>query len=317
MGGVLDMCQTEPSFKLKGATCTVPIASVDSLIPSKLAPALQEHFAKAQSAFLKVDTEGMDELVLRGMHALLEEKRGLYQDGSPRYLVNFFQFEYSPYLMKLAKDREGFQEYDLQTTTKFLESIGFETFLIGPRFLPLSHGSWNDEFKKFTEDARNNDGRIDTYPNFVGVCADWCGKLPGPSVTADIFAIRSSHPKIKEIKVALGACQESKDFDPKDPQYHMTEAADATADSTEAIPAAATPAAATPAAAIPAAATPAAATPAAVTPAAATPAAATPAAATPAAATPAEAIQDAAGSLGVPTAAAAAAAAATPAAATL
>merc|ERR1719352_753298 len=95
--------------------------------------------------------------------------------------------------MKLAKDREGFQEYDLQTTTEFLESIGFETFLIGPRFLPLSHGSWNDEFKKFTEDARNNDGKIDTYPNFVGVCADWCGKLPLPSAHHIPRSKRSRH----------------------------------------------------------------------------------------------------------------------------
>jgi FkbM family methyltransferase len=217
--GVLDMCQTEPGMKENGAHCTVPIASVDSLIPSKLTSTLQEQFKDASSAFIKIDTEGMDELVIRGMRSLLEEQRGTYEDGSPRYLVNFFQFEYSPLLMSLAKEREGFHEYDLKTVTAFLESIGFESFLIGPRYLPLSNGSWHDDFRTFTEDPRNNDGKKDTYPDFAGVCGDWCGEIEGPSFTADIFAIRSSHPKIKEIKVALGACQESKDFDIKDPQY--------------------------------------------------------------------------------------------------
>jgi len=127
-------------MKENGAHCTVPIASVDSLIPSKLTSTLQDNFKDASSAFIKIDTEGMDELVIRGMSSLLQEQRGTYEDGSPRYLVNFFQFEYSPLLMSLAKEREGFHEYDLKTVAAFLESIGFESFLIGPRYLPLSMG---------------------------------------------------------------------------------------------------------------------------------------------------------------------------------
>jgi len=210
-------------MKENGAHCTVPIASVDSLIPSKLTSTLQDNFKDASSAFIKIDTEGMDELVIRGMSSLLQEQRGTYEDGSPRYLVNFFQFEYSPLLMSLAKEREGFHEYDLKTVTAFLESIGFESFLIGPRYLPLSNGSWHDDFRTFTEDPRNNDGKKDTYPDFAGVCGDWCGEIEGPSFTADIFVIRSSHPKATEIKVALGACQESKDFDIKDPQYSLSD----------------------------------------------------------------------------------------------
>merc|ERR1719162_12142 len=90
--------------------CKVAIASVDDLVLSKLTPKFQEHLRLAQSAYIKVDTEGMDELVLRGMSGVLNETRGQYEDGSPRHLVNFFQFEFSPYLMQIAKEREGFRE---------------------------------------------------------------------------------------------------------------------------------------------------------------------------------------------------------------
>lgn len=218
--GELDMCVTEPSMALPGAACKVPIKSVDSFIPKKLTQKFQDNFLEAQSAFVKVDTEGMDELVLRGMQSLLETQRGEYENGEPRYLVNFLQLEYTPLLMQAAKDREGFTDYDLKTVTRFLEKIGFESFLIGPRFLPLSHGSWDDEYKTFLEDARNNAGKRITYPDFdESTCGEWCKDIEGPSITADIFAVRSSHPRATELKVKLGACQESKDFDVKDSQY--------------------------------------------------------------------------------------------------
>jgi hypothetical protein len=166
----------------------------------------------------------MDELVLRGMKSLLNEERGEYEDGSTRFLVNFLQFEFCPALMKFAKDREGFREYDIKTVTQYLESIGFETFMIGPRFLPLSHGSWDDEYKTYTEDVRNNGGSLLNYPDFDRRIFTWCytqdcTKPKGPSMTTDVLAIRASHPRATEIKVALGACEESKDFDFKDPQY--------------------------------------------------------------------------------------------------
>merc|ERR1719460_1711812 len=127
--------------------CNVPINSVDNLIPNSLTPEFQKHFDKAESIFVKVDTEGMDELVVRGMTGLLNQTRGNYKDGNPRYLVNFLQYEYSPQLVKDAREREGFKEYDIGSLTKFLESQGFESFLVGPRYLPMSHGSWHDEYK--------------------------------------------------------------------------------------------------------------------------------------------------------------------------
>jgi FkbM family methyltransferase len=226
--GELDMCLTEEGMK-EGThgNCKVSIASLDDIISDKrLSKDFQSHFSKAQSAFIKIDTEGMDELVLRGTSKLLKEKRGQYKDGSPRYLVNFFQFEWSPSLSQIAKDREGFSDYDIKSATQFLESIGFETFLIGPRFLPLSHGSWDDEFIQFTNDKKNNAGAHANYPNFddriCGGCADW----PTESATFDIFAVRSSHPQTEQLKLALGACKESNDFDMKDPQYSFAELQD-------------------------------------------------------------------------------------------
>jgi len=206
--------------------CKVSIASIDNIVPAKLTPAFQEHFKQAQSAYIKIDTEGMDELVLRGMSRLLDEIRGHHEDGSPRHLVNFLQFEISPYLMQVAKDREGFQEYDIKSVTQFLESVGFETFLIGPRYLPLSHGSWDDEFLTFTNDPKNNAGVRVNYPNFDDRLCKGCAIEKQESFTGDIFAIRASHPRLSELKLALGACQESRDFDMKDPQYTFVEPED-------------------------------------------------------------------------------------------
>jgi len=203
--GVLDLCPTQ----YLNSGCTVSLATVDSLLPAKLSPAFQEHFKQAQNAFVKIDVEGMDELVMRGMENLFREQRGVDKDGNPNFLVNFLYFEFSPFLMYAAKNREGFAWYDLKSVTMFLESQGFETFMIGPRFLPLSHGSWDDEYLTLTSSpARNSNGELSSDINATL-----------PSFCSDIFAIRASHPRAAEIKVALGACQESKDFDINDAQY--------------------------------------------------------------------------------------------------
>lgn len=230
-GGTLDLCQTESSLESTSQGCNVPIASVDSLIPDALTPSFKDLLQNAQSAFIKVDTEGMDELVLRGMENLLNEQRGLDENGTPRFLVNFLQFEYAPSLQNAAKAREGFENYTLKTVTDFLESLGFESFLIGPRFLPLSHGSWDDEYVRFTEDPANNMGRLENYPNFDRRIASWCYSddcttATQPSTCADVFAIRSTHPLANDLKLALGACQESRDFDPNDLLRRPTEVFD-------------------------------------------------------------------------------------------
>lgn len=219
--GVLDMCLTEESMEDTDAGCTVPVVKVDDIIVQNLSSTFQERLKEAKSLFVKVDAEGMDELVLRGMKNLLNETRGEYADQRPQYLVNFLQFEYAPQLMSIAKEREGFQQYDLKSVTEFLESVGFESFLMGPRYLPLSHGSWHNDFKHWPEDPSNNAGTHTHYPNFDATVCWWCQTMENPSFTSDVFAIRASHPRAAELKMALGACQESRDFDLHDPQYAL------------------------------------------------------------------------------------------------
>jgi len=218
-GGKVNMCATEASMIHNPAGCAVPVVTTDDLLEQRLTPKFKKTFKDAKSAFIKVDTEGMDELVFRGMSKLLEEVRGTYANGKPRHLVNFIQFEFCPRLMETVREREGLSNYNLKTFAKVLEEQGFEAFLIGPRFLPLTHGGWHDEYLKATSDPENNAGILTNYPTFDSPMCPWCGDAEGPTFVSDLFAIRSTYPRIAEMKRALGACAESDDFDIRDPQY--------------------------------------------------------------------------------------------------
>jgi FkbM family methyltransferase len=220
--GTVDLCTNNMWSEMnKNVPCPVDKLAMDDMVPGRLSPGMQDKFADSHSAYVKLDVEGMDELALRGMSRLLKEERGAHHNGSPRHLINFIQFEYSPILQKEWKDKEGLANYDLKTVTEFMESMGFETFLMGPRYLPLSHGSWDDAYKWFTEDPENSFGGSH-FPAF------WHMSCPGPEcpvppirnvLAADIFALRSSHPMAKKIKLGLGVCKESYDFDLGDAQY--------------------------------------------------------------------------------------------------
>jgi len=225
-GGEIDPCK---AFGYNGGVpCPVPKASPDTIIPGRLSPAFQAQFKQAQSAFVKIDVEGCDLLTMMGMTKLFQETRGDYPDGSPRHLINFMMFEYGPSLMDTVKDREHLVgEYNLRNMTSFLEAQGFEVFVMGPRYLPLTHGSWDDKYLSWFSALREGAtaphcpaGK--SYPHFTQLAAS---PLRLCIFGTDLFAIRASHPKAAEIKVALGACKESKDFDPADPQYDMSEAA--------------------------------------------------------------------------------------------
>jgi hypothetical protein len=78
-GGFLDTCDYQNDL---GNTtphqfnCTSEMATVDSIIPGRLSPDFASRFAQAQSAYVKVDTEGMDQKTFAGMKNLLAEKRG-------------------------------------------------------------------------------------------------------------------------------------------------------------------------------------------------------------------------------------------------
>jgi hypothetical protein len=193
--GTFDMCQGPGRWHLKGQgfevpSCPVPIMALDDLIPGKLTPLMQAKFAQAQSLYLKMDVDGMDQLTMDGGKRLLSETRGTYADGKPRHLVNFLMFEMCPFCYNETKAQKGFAEYDLGTTVRLLSSLGFETFVMGPRYIPLSGASWLDEYKTL---------------------------IPGG--TADLFAMRTTNPWSPQIKLALGACTESKDFNINDGQY--------------------------------------------------------------------------------------------------
>ena len=237
-GHEIDMCVIEPAFGQgpRGqAGCLSNTTTVDAVLQSKLSPSFRSVYETAQSMLVRVSTEGMDGLVLQGMRDLLQARRGQYADGRPRYLVNVLQFEYNPALMRLVRGREGLalSEYSLRNVTKLLEQQGFETFLVGPRYLPLSHGAWDDRFEEFTGDARNNDGIRKSYPGFHSLICAWCeslGERNVTSMTSDVLAIRADSPRASYLKRGLGACAESRDFDPADSQYeHWGEIAQAPA----------------------------------------------------------------------------------------
>mmetsp|Transcript_77292 Transcript_77292/g.145752 ORF Transcript_77292/g.145752 Transcript_77292/m.145752 type:complete len:546 (-) Transcript_77292:30-1667(-) len=209
-GGYLDTCSFNPLTP--DMSCKSEVSTVDDIIPGRLSPDFADRFAKAQSVYFKLDVEGMDQMALNGMQRLLSEQRG------NNYLVNFFMLEFCSQCMESVREMNKFEEYDLKTLAATLEGLGFEAFLIGPRYLPLTHGSWDDLFSDFSKKPENADCDRANYPRFTdlwpegGKCAGWTG---------DIFAMRASHPKSTEIKFALGACEESVDFNARDPQYDL------------------------------------------------------------------------------------------------
>merc|ERR1711966_631063 len=112
-------------------------SKLDDIIPDQLNEALQQRWAASQSVFLKVDTEGMDELILRGFDSVLKRRHG-------HGVVNIIQLEFSPSQMRDVNT--NVTSYNLETTTKFLEENGFMVFWIGPNFVPLTHGAWNGKY---------------------------------------------------------------------------------------------------------------------------------------------------------------------------
>merc|ERR1719171_1019549 len=57
--------------------------------------------------------------------------------------------------MEDAKKNEKLSgDYDLKNMTSFLEASGFEVFLTGPRYLPLTHGPGDAKERPFNADQR-------------------------------------------------------------------------------------------------------------------------------------------------------------------
>jgi hypothetical protein len=212
--------QRADNGRLDPLNTSVPIVEVDRIIPGNLSEDFTAHFAQAQSAYVRVKAAGMDQNVITGMVKLLEEKR------DRGFLVNFMMLEFCAVCMERVRKAADVKAYDLRTLAETLEELGFEAFIIGPRYLPITHGSWDDDFLKFTQDPESSKCNIEKYPKFHewfpkdfadGQCNST--KEAQDSMVSEIFAMRASHPKAAEIKLALGACKQSQDFVPNDPQY--------------------------------------------------------------------------------------------------
>lgn len=212
--------------------CQIERSRTDDIIPQRLSSEFQALYAEAQSMFVKIDAEGYDGLVLAGMPRLLSEMRGYYRDGKPRYLVDFVYLEFSMVMMNQAAEREHLTNYDLNFLRSMMEAQGFELFLIGPRYLPISGSSWSESFNEFykspqgmgvmTDPQNKKLAELMCQPRGWIACpaggevdckAGGTGSVNCLPACADIFAIRSSHPFAAEIKLALGACTESRDTD--------------------------------------------------------------------------------------------------------
>jgi hypothetical protein len=228
-GGQLDMCADSDKADLYSKQwseeiaqqCPVQMVALDDVLPSRLDPEIQLSWNEAQSAYIKLDVEGMDEMALRGMSRILSAGRGFYDHGEKKskHFVNFIQLKYDAKKMSDVKQSQNLPQYDLQTLVSYLESMGFETLLVGPWYLPLSHGSWSDEFKLIMEDPEADFAGAYFPTSYVHRWRQ--ERSDQSSTTVDLVAIRASHPKAGQIKRALGACQESKKFKPEDPQYDL------------------------------------------------------------------------------------------------
>jgi hypothetical protein len=199
---------------------------LDAIVPGKLSPVFQSKYAQAQSLYVKMDVDGMDQLAFDGMRALVDEVRGTYADGSPRHLVNFMMLEFCPQCIIETRTEKGFSKYDLGTQVELFQSLGFELFLIGPHYIPLSHGSWSEAYNLLfgNPKACPTTMPFDKFKEAACLTSEGC-EIDECMEAADLFAMRSSHPRATEIKLALGACDESHDFDLADEQYDLSDAA--------------------------------------------------------------------------------------------
>lgn len=155
---------------------------LDDVIPLELTPPLRMRWESAQSVFLKVDTEGMDELVLRGFDAALSKRRG-------KSIVQLVQLEFSPAQMREVNPDVA--EYNLNSTRAYLEAKGFAVFWIGPNFVPLTHGAWTDKYLALAQQKPET---------LLGP------EMAGRKMATDLLAIREDYPLLPKLRQLLGSC---------------------------------------------------------------------------------------------------------------
>ena len=155
---------------------------LDDVIPLELPPSLRMRWEAAACVFLKVDTEGMDELVLRGFDAALSRRHG-------RAVVQIVQLEFSPAQMREVNADVG--AYNLNSTRSFLEARGFAVFWIGPNFVPITHGAWTDRYLELAQQKPET---------LLGP------GMAGRTMATDLLAVREDYPLLPKLRQLLGSC---------------------------------------------------------------------------------------------------------------
>ena len=155
---------------------------LDDVIPLELPPSLRMRWEAAACVFLKVDTEGMDELVLRGFDAALSRRHG-------RAVVQIVQLEFSPAQMREVNPDVGV--YNLNSTRSFLEARGFAVFWIGPNFVPITHGAWTDKYLELAQQKPET---------LLGP------GMAGRTMATDLLAVREDYPLLPKLRQLLGSC---------------------------------------------------------------------------------------------------------------
>ena len=155
---------------------------LDDVIPMELPPSLRMRWEAAACVFLKVDTEGMDELVLRGFDAALSRRHG-------RAVVQIVQLEFSPAQMREVNADVG--AYNLNSTRSFLEARGFAVFWIGPNFVPITHGAWTDKYLELAQQKPET---------LLGP------GMAGRTMATDLLAVREDYPLLPKLRQLLGSC---------------------------------------------------------------------------------------------------------------
>ena len=155
---------------------------LDDVIPLELPPSLRMRWEAAACVSLKVDTEGMDELVLRGFDAALSRRHG-------RAVVQIVQLEFSPAQMREVNPDVGV--YNLNSTRSFLEARGFAVFWIGPNFVPITHGAWTDKYLELAQQKPET---------LLGP------GMAGRTMATDLLAVREDYPLLPKLRQLLGSC---------------------------------------------------------------------------------------------------------------
>lgn len=220
-GHKMNMCINEPSMAENTDGCSPSSVTFDSMYQTQVPRVFRNLMSRATSSYIRLSAGGMDQMILEGMAEYLGATRGNYTNGEPRHLVNFIQVKVNPSTMQMTQSQEDFKDYNLKTMVKQLAGLGFVSFLMGPRYIQLSHGAWSDKFLDYLGNPSKSRDASKQLPDLSAAKCHWCKQASKEDATRsfEILAIRNSYPDLQKLKLALGACSESHDFTLQDKEY--------------------------------------------------------------------------------------------------